>query len=243
MNLTRYILIIIGALIFCFYAFYNHYPIVYSDTGTYIHSGFENIVPNDRPIFYGLLVRHISLSRSLWLVVLFQGLLISYLIRKTLELYLPNKDISGLFLFSVIFLTLFTGVSAIVSQVIPDVFTPVSFLCLIILLRNEIKIRSGIIISIIYIISLSVHLSNLFIHIATLSVIMLFMLIQRIRKRNLIYGAKRVILCWSLIIGTLLIIPAVNYSFSGKYRISEGSHVFMINHLYETGILTDYLYK
>ncbi len=76
--LTVY-LIIFGALLLCFRAFQNHYPLLYSDTGTYIRSGFLGTVPLDRPIIYGLFLRHISLSVTPWLVIFTQGLLISIL--------------------------------------------------------------------------------------------------------------------------------------------------------------------
>ena len=37
-------------------AFYNGFPLVYSDSGTYLNSGSEFFVPDDRPITYGLLI-------------------------------------------------------------------------------------------------------------------------------------------------------------------------------------------
>jgi hypothetical protein len=69
--------VLLGSLVLCFLAFYNKYPLVFPDTGTYVLSGFTGQVPKDRPIIYGLFLRHISLWESLWLVILFQGVLLS----------------------------------------------------------------------------------------------------------------------------------------------------------------------
>ena len=67
------------------FALYNGYPIVYSDTSTYIESGFSLQPPADRPITYGLFIRVFSLNGfSLWTVALMQSLIISFLILLTL---------------------------------------------------------------------------------------------------------------------------------------------------------------
>ena len=40
----------IGALLLSLIGLYNGYPLVYSDTGTYIYSGFDMFIPVDRPL-------------------------------------------------------------------------------------------------------------------------------------------------------------------------------------------------
>jgi hypothetical protein len=53
-----------------FDALYNGYPLIYSDTGTYLSSGFLLETPFDRPITYGIFMRISSLNGvSLWGVV------------------------------------------------------------------------------------------------------------------------------------------------------------------------------
>lgn len=41
-------------------AFFNRYPLVYSDTGTYIRSAFTLHPPVDRPIGYSLIIRAVT---------------------------------------------------------------------------------------------------------------------------------------------------------------------------------------
>lgn len=68
--------IFIGAVILMTDAFYNGFPVVYSDTSTYLASGFEWETPFDRPITYGIFLRIFSLNgTSLWLVIFFQALI------------------------------------------------------------------------------------------------------------------------------------------------------------------------
>ena len=66
---------VLTGLIIVYPAFMNMYPLVYSDTGTYILSSRELVAPVDRPLMYGLLIRLFSWQVSLWPVVIFQGAL------------------------------------------------------------------------------------------------------------------------------------------------------------------------
>lgn len=56
--------IIFGAFIIAFVGLFNGYPLVYSDTGTYIYSGFDRFIPADRPIVYGLFLKFFSFNFS-----------------------------------------------------------------------------------------------------------------------------------------------------------------------------------
>ena len=59
----------------------NGYPLVYSDTGTYLRTAFEGYVPPDRPIWYGLFIRSTSLNgTTLWGPVLVQCLLAAWVV-------------------------------------------------------------------------------------------------------------------------------------------------------------------
>ncbi|HQP01967.1 MAG TPA: hypothetical protein PK337_06695, partial [Bacteroidia bacterium] len=72
------IFVFLGTLCLMADASYNGFPIVYSDTSTYIASGLELETPFDRPITYGLFLRLFSFNGlSLWFVIFFQGLIVS----------------------------------------------------------------------------------------------------------------------------------------------------------------------
>lgn len=70
-HMAFYTLVLAGALLLLFPAFYNGYPLINADVGTYLHSGFKLFIPDDRPVVYGLVLRFFSLNGwSLWLAVL-----------------------------------------------------------------------------------------------------------------------------------------------------------------------------
>ncbi|MDB2657421.1 hypothetical protein N9Y60_05120 [Crocinitomicaceae bacterium] len=46
-------IIFLATIVSCFAGFYNDFPLVYTDTGTYLETGFKGFVAPDRPIFTG----------------------------------------------------------------------------------------------------------------------------------------------------------------------------------------------
>src|SRR4051794_17330328 len=47
-------------------ALWNGYPLVHSDTGTYVDSAFTGDVPSDRPVFYGLFLAATLVRLTPW---------------------------------------------------------------------------------------------------------------------------------------------------------------------------------
>ncbi len=236
-------LILLGGIVLCLVAFQNNFPLVYSDTGDYIGSAFGRYIPIDRPIFYGLFIRLVSLQRSLWLVICAQGLLTSYITFETFTIFFSGNRRNAYFFASICLLTLFTGISHNVSILLPDIFCPVSALCFINILLNRSlsKIRMAAIAALM-LVSMLFAYSNAIV-ITILFALVLFMLgtIKLCARRGTAIAKGRLVLCSSLLAGFFIFTPAANYLFGKKFIISEGSHVFMMNHLLETGILEDYL--
>jgi hypothetical protein len=134
------IYITLGALILMIDAFYNGFPIVYSDSSTYIASGFSFEMPMDRPITYSLLLRLFSLNGiSLWLVIFFQSLLTSFLIFSITKIFVKKEVYLKYGLLCIILLALFTGLSWTTSQILADIFTSIALLSSILLILNEQK--------------------------------------------------------------------------------------------------------
>lgn len=233
--------ILIAVLASMYAAFYNGFPLVYSDTGTYLRSGFEGEIPIDRPIFYGLFLRHISLSESLWLVVFVQAWITSWLLHLISGVFFTGLKRNAVFLISVVIVTLTTGYSYNVSILIPDIFATISFLALLVmLLSRELTKVTWVLISIIFTFSLSTHYSNIPIFILLFAII-LFTMWRNHRKGTLVLAWKRIAITASLFVFTMIMIPTVNYTYNGKFRYSESSHVFLLNHMIEIGAAQQYL--
>jgi hypothetical protein len=234
--------VFLAAVISCYIGFMNGYPLIYPDTGTYIYSGFNNLYFVDRPIFYGFFLRHISLAVSPLLVIFAQALIVCHLISLTTSMFFEGLKKNIVFLGSVLFLTFTTGYSYTVSILIPDIFTAVSLLCLInLLLNNGLTKPQTIIISILFVFSLCTHFSNILILLLLFIGIFALWGWKKLRKEHFSFKVKKILLSFFLFVSCFVLIPSVNYGIAGKFKITEGGHVFMVQHLLDVGILEDYL--
>lgn len=227
------ILFFVGSILLLIWpALANGFPLVYSDSGSYIASGFTNEVPIDRPIFYGLIVRHISLSFSLWLVIIFQAIMVYFFVHS----FLMELKIKKNSLYSFIFiatLSLFTGLSNYTSQIMADIFGGLIILGLLTLFITEkIKIKHYFLILFITYFTLT-HSSYLLL-IAGLSAILILVKYFKKNKANVFVLAY-------FIVVPFLVTALTNKIYYGKFELSRASNVFVISRMLESGVLKPYL--
>lgn len=235
-------IIFLATVASCFVAFYNDFPLVYSDTGTYLQTGFKGIVPPDRPIFYGLFMRHISLAETLWLVVFVQAWLTSWLLHGVIGIVVTGIKRNIIYIASMLLIIMVTGYSYNVSILIPDIFVTIAFLSLLVLLYSkELNNIQTVFVSLIFVLSICMHNSNLPIFLLLFLGLGIHYFIRWRRKKEVQLQFFRLILASGLYGLALLIIPTVNYSYDGEFRYSKGSHVFLFNHMIEIGAAQDYL--
>lgn len=231
-----------ATIVVCYLGWMNRYPIVYPDTGTYIDSGYRNYVPHDRTIFYGLFIRHVSLSASLWFVIIAQSFLLCYILYITVGMFFTGNKRNYLFVTLILFLSLTTGLSLNASTLMPDIFSPICVLCFINLLCNpNLNKWHKIFISVLFVFSLAAQLSSIVIFVLLFDVLILYFIYKKIKKQPFYIATKKIILTFSLLVVSLIMVPFVHFCFGGGFQLSKGSHVFMVNHLLEIGILEDYL--
>ena len=225
------LVILFGGIILCFMGYYNGYPFVFSDTGTYLESGFLNFVPIDRPIIYGLFARHVSLSDSLWLIIWAQGCILSLMIYYYFKYFSNcfNKRIP--FIIYVFLITFLTGASINVSQLIPDVFTSVSLLALgLLIFANNLSKRDFIIITFFLVLGTAVHNS----HYYNIALILLFLsgawVVKKLRNKMIFFSLKRLVYLWAILIFTNLSVCTVHASFGGGFfRLPWGARFFNVS--------------
>ena len=142
---------------------------------------------------------------------------------------------------SICFITIFTSYSFQTGILIPDVFTAVSILCLVILLfdTNLLKIeRIGI--YLLFVFSVLSHFSNVIILMSLIPVIYLINYRNK-RKNNYFIKLSRMYSLIIIFIISIFIYQTTNY-FDGKgFVISNSSHVFIMNHLEEIGLVNVFL--
>lgn len=234
--------ILIGAaLLLCAFAFYNGYPLVYSDTGSYIHYGFEKEVPFDRPILYCIFLRLFSLKFSLWIPVFLQALMTVWSIRYLINAFAYSVKQKRLLLPAVILvLTVTTGISQKCSNLLPD-FTTALIPVLLAgwIAENKRTAAENTTAFAVLLFSVLSHGSNLYIFLITVVIVsvLYFFRISALYKA----GKKLLIVMWTAVgcgfAGMLLI----NFLFSGEFFLNRNGSVFITGHLAHSGLLDEFL--
>lgn len=236
--ISKIVMIFIGGIVLLFMAFYNNYPFLYPDTGGYIFSGFLSGVPPDRPKTYGLFIRHISLAEVTWLVVLAQSTIVSALIYLCIKYFAPKINRIPTHFILIAFLTFFTGVSVVTGFLMPDIFTPIVLLAMALLLIAPVSgRRDWFFIGLFLWLGLVVHISHLVI---MLGVLTFFTLVSFWKKK---YGfeKRRLVMCWAIFGISMLSVPSIHYMTEKEFVFSKGSHLFIMNHLVEIGVIDAFL--
>ncbi len=223
----------ISSILLCWIAFYNGYPLVYSDTGTYLESGFTFETPLDRPITYGIFIRLASLnSLSVWTIILTQSLLIIWLIRETLKTVFPEQKSDLVLGIISVALAFLTGLPVVSSQLIADIFTPITILALFLFLFGKFGNLKTVFIGFILLLACACHISHVMLCVAIAVCVAIIFFIRKRRKMEVFTSTRKIIIA--------LVLPVVALT-SMLSAISKSRHVFMMGHLIETGILDQYL--
>jgi len=238
MPFKKILFYIIGAFTLLIPAFYNGYPLVYSDTGSYIGGGMELILPKDRPIMYGLFAHFFSLSFSLWLVIFVQSFMVFYILWQISKLavnYISKK----FFIISMALLSWFTGLGWYTSQLMPDIFTIVT-ICLIALLlfRKKYSLLQTIIFSLFLLFSINTHFSNYIIAVLTIAVLCV------ITRMSIFPNAKNEVSFRLPVLVTILAIAVgsmTNFVIGNTFKVSQNSHVFLMGKMLDSGVLKSFL--
>ncbi|MBX6747379.1 MAG: hypothetical protein IRY87_35565, partial [Acetobacteraceae bacterium] len=117
-----------AALLLVWPAFWNGYPLVFADTGTYLGQALLVYLGWDRPPFYSVFLMATDWRLTLWLPVFAQGLILAHLLSVTLRCL--GRPEGRWLLLAAALLALLTGLPWVAAQLIPDVFTGVVVLSL-----------------------------------------------------------------------------------------------------------------
>ena len=114
-------------------ALWNGYPIVFADTGTYLSQAIHRYAGWDRPVFYSLFMLPLHATLTVWPVVIAQALLAVWVLRLVVRVLVPEVSFLT-FAGGIGMLAVLTWLPWLVSELMPDLFTPllVLVLCLLI---------------------------------------------------------------------------------------------------------------
>lgn len=161
-------------------AIWNGFPLIFTDSLSYLHSGVELVAPVDRPIFYGLFTRLSNLILDLWGLLFLQSVLVIFLLLKFAKTLFPNLSTKN----SLIWLYLIgltTSVPWFISQISADIFTSCLFLTMIILalICERATFRNILFLAVLMIAELCMHSGNLIIGFLLFICILGLLLIQK----------------------------------------------------------------
>jgi hypothetical protein len=134
--------ILFAALLLLWPAFWNGYPIVFSDTGTYLTQAIERYVGWDRPVFYSLFLLPLHMTVTTWPVIAVQALLLAHLLHLLRRSLLPGTSVWWLVPVAAA-LAVASPLPWLVSQLMPDVFTGVLVLALALLILCGDRLCTG----------------------------------------------------------------------------------------------------
>lgn len=119
-------------------ALWNQSPLVYSDSGAYIHRVWTLEAMTDRPMGYPLIMRAVSWQVSMWPVVFFQGMMTSWLLFEVLRWAFPKaRKLRPAHLTLLIVLVLISSLPWYAAQLMPDALTAPMGLAIFLLLLSD----------------------------------------------------------------------------------------------------------
>jgi hypothetical protein len=212
----------------------NGFPLLYSDSGTYLIAHHLNNIPIDRPVIYSVIIntlaRIFSISALPWLqaiivVLVYHSLATRHLFRNSP--FWSQPLVLGL-------LALLTGLPHITSQLMPDLFTAFLFagtMAFVYGYKQFGKSQFVLLVFILFIIAS--HTTHMLISLGFLTILFIYELFKG-RK-------KKLVLITALWVLSLFIIPMTNFVYSGKWYYSDSSRLFFIASLQNNGALVPWL--
>lgn len=220
-------------------AFWNGYPLVFSDTGTYIYSAFTLEVPVDRPIGYGLLLRFFSMQASLWLAVYAQAFLAVWLLWKMVEAFFHKRHFA-VHLAAVGLLSAATSLPWVVSQVMPDLFPGLLFLTIFLFVFGKNGLIEKLVLASMMIFLLITHSANFLMSLGLLAITFLMVFTGRFSKNRTDY-LRRLVIMFAVTLVAPVFFLLSNYHQGNGFVLSPSSHVFLMARVNDAGILDQFL--
>jgi hypothetical protein len=241
--------LILSSFIILLPVFFNGYPLFYSDSALYVLASNlfgalskTESMPYLSGMGYAWFIRIVTWRSTLYLVVLAQAVILNILIYYSLKVLIPETKILKFHLPLVIILSLCSSMGWTASQLMPDIFT--SYLILSVFLFYAWNHKSWgfyIFLSLMIMISILSHLTNITISVLIVGLLFLLYLIKRSFRENLMIFIKKSLFIVGLIFASLLILVGLNNKYYNFKGISPTSNIFFIARLMDTGFMPEFL--
>jgi hypothetical protein len=223
----------LAAILLLWPAFWNGYPLVFSDTGTYLSQAVEHYVGWDRPIFYSLFLFPLHMTLTTWPAIAAQALLLTYLLHLVRRSLLPGTSVWWLLPITA-GLAVASPLPWFGSQLMPDVFTGIVVLTLALLIFAGDHLSTGERICLVALAALAivVHQSHVLLAAA------LLLVLPRLRQ-------SRLSVAWSItpLIVAVIALTSVNLLAFGRASLSPFGNVFLLTRIIYDGPGVDALHR
>ncbi|PWK64902.1 hypothetical protein LX99_05066 [Mucilaginibacter oryzae] len=147
--------IVIGALILCFYALNNKFPLLFEKSGNFIDNGFSEKKHTTGESLYSFFVAHASWGKSLWFVVYSQSVLLILVLYYYFHFFIENHRSRLIYYYGYIFFISFLMSASIAASTIsPIIFGSTSLLSIgLLFFVKHLNFERTLIISVIAIVS------------------------------------------------------------------------------------------
>ena len=217
-------------------ALLNGFPLVFSDSGTYLLFSVKGGAPLDRPVFYSWIIAIFSLNTKLpsFSIVASQALMTSIVLLITLSCLKFNK--LKLLLILIIFLTISTSLPWFVGQIMPDFFLGIGLLSAYTLIYHYDSLNNSkrIYLYAIFFSTGLVHYSNAPILLSTL---FLFLILKTIYKTDDESIHKSAVRHTAILILLTLTTLTTNHFYTKYHSHESPTAHFLMNRLTDDGII------
>jgi hypothetical protein len=236
-----------AALLTCAVAVYNHFPLTYPDSGSYISNAYHLLrgrEPSffDRPLAYGLFLVPFATAYTIWLLPLAQGLLVAFVVDLALRsagVVLSTRWLLALFAA----LTAFTSLAWFSGQIMPDILASLVILLFFVTVWGDERLSRPERWAVIALLAFAIasHLS----HVALYGGLLVVGLVWRAAAdrepppwRRLAPIALRASVPLIVAVGVVI---APNYLLYREPVLSRSSDLFYLAHLVHHGLAQRYL--
>jgi hypothetical protein len=240
-HLRSPLLMIVGALMLAWPAFYNGYPLATFDTGGYLATAWlGSHQPENRSVFYGLSIAPLLALHSEWPIVLAQAGIAAAMISLVLRV-VTGQLRAGQYLLVILLLALLTGFSWHIGNIMADMFAgllPLGFF-LLAFARDRLALWERVFVFAVMCLSALVHFSHLPLAAALAVVVACILLWERRPRRDVLVGTT---CCFAVAVVAICAQLALHWFVSDKpLTAAGGGPVFLLARLVEDGPAKEYL--
>ncbi|WP_235924572.1 hypothetical protein [Roseomonas harenae] len=221
--MRRLLTVVAGGLMLAWPAFIAGYPLVFSDSGAFLHQTLGPLMIWDKPWIYGPLAFLFHWNHTLWPVVVAQGVMLSHLLWLMLRAF-GGAASAGRHLLLCGVVAVLTAAPFSVALVMPDALTPAVVLCALLLAfgRASLSRREVAWLCVLGAVGAAAHLS----HLPMLGALMVVALLGGWR------AAGRVAVPLA---GAVVLLLATNLAGHGRLSLSPYGSTFLLARMVANG--------